>query len=201
MKIETRDFGFLEIEEKNIITFKQPIFGFEEYTQYVLVNDSNMGNGICWLQSIEQKYVCFIMLNPLEVKKDYAPVVMQDVLIMLQAVPEDEMCIRDRRRYGEGNDELHQEQRSGTVCTGYACTGQPAAAVHFTAVTVIAVIIVCTGPVSYTHLDVYKRQGAGLSGYVPGQAGGIRRGSKCGDHPGHGAAEGVPVLRQSADHH
>ena len=56
-----------------------------------MVNDSNMGNGICWLQSIEQKYVCFIMLNPLEVKKDYAPVVMQDVLIMLQAVPEDDL--------------------------------------------------------------------------------------------------------------
>ena len=91
MKIETRDFGILEIEEKNIITFKQPIFGFEEFTQFVRVNDSNMGNGICWLQSIEQKNVCFIMLNPLEVRRDYAPVVMQDVLIMLQAVPEDDL--------------------------------------------------------------------------------------------------------------
>ena len=50
-----------------------------------------MGNGICWLQSIEQKSVCFIMLNPLEVRRDYAPVVMQDVLIMLQAVPEDDL--------------------------------------------------------------------------------------------------------------
>ena len=76
---------------KNIITFKQPVFGFEEYTQFVLVNDSNMGSGICWLQSIEQKNVCFIMLNPLEVKRDYAPVVMQDVLILLQAVPEDNL--------------------------------------------------------------------------------------------------------------
>ena len=70
MKIETRDFGILDIEEKNIITFKQPVFGFEEYTQFVLVNDSNMGSGICWLQSIEQKNVCFIMLNPLEVKPE-----------------------------------------------------------------------------------------------------------------------------------
>lgn len=50
-----------------------------------------MGNGICWLQSIEQKNVCFIMLNPLEVRRDYAPVVMQDVLILLQAVPEDNL--------------------------------------------------------------------------------------------------------------
>lgn len=91
LKIETRDFGIIDIEEKNIITFVQPIFGFEDYTQFVLVTDSNMGNGICWLQSIEQKAVCFIMLNPLEVCPDYAPVVMQDVLFKLQTAPEDEL--------------------------------------------------------------------------------------------------------------
>ena len=91
MKIETRDFGIIEMKDNNIITFKQPIYGFEEYTQYVLVTDSNMGNGICWLQSIEQKSVCFILMNPLQVKKDYAPVVMQDVLITLQATPKDDL--------------------------------------------------------------------------------------------------------------
>ena len=91
MKIETRDFGIVEIQDNNIITFKQPIYGFEEYTQYVLVTDSNMGNGICWLQSIEQKSVCFILMNPLQVSKDYAPVVMQDVLVTLQASPKDEL--------------------------------------------------------------------------------------------------------------
>lgn len=49
LKIETRDFGIIDVEEENIITFKQPVFGFEDYTQFVLVTDSNMGNGICWL--------------------------------------------------------------------------------------------------------------------------------------------------------
>lgn len=91
MQIETRDFGMIEIEQNNVITFKQPVFGFEEYTQYVLVSDPNMGNGICWLQSIEQKEVCFILMNPLEICRDYAPVVMQDVLFTLQAVPEDDL--------------------------------------------------------------------------------------------------------------
>ena len=91
MKIETRDFGIIDVEEQNIITFKQPVFGFEDYTQYVLVTDSNMGNGICWLQSIELKSICFILLNPLEVCPDYAPMVMQDVLFTLQAVPKDEL--------------------------------------------------------------------------------------------------------------
>ena len=61
MQIETRDFGPIDIKESNIITFKQPLYGFEDYTQYVLVSDRNMGSGICWLQSIEQKEVCFIL--------------------------------------------------------------------------------------------------------------------------------------------
>ena len=91
LKIETRDFGIIDVEEENIITFKQPVFGFEDYTQFVLVTDSNKGNGICWLQSIEQKGICFIMLNPLEICPDYAPAVMQDVLFTLQAVPKDDL--------------------------------------------------------------------------------------------------------------
>lgn len=91
MQIETRDFGLIHIIETSIITFKEPIFGFEEYTAYVLISDGNMGNGICWLQSVEEKSVCFILINPLEVCKDYAPVVMQNVLFTLQAAPEDEL--------------------------------------------------------------------------------------------------------------
>ena len=91
MKIETRDFGILEIEEEHVIQFSQPIFGFEEYRRFVLINDSNMGNGICWLQSVEEKQVCFIMLNPLEINPDYAPAVNDEVLDQLKAEPDDEL--------------------------------------------------------------------------------------------------------------
>ncbi|MBS5062133.1 MAG: flagellar assembly protein FliW [Hungatella hathewayi] len=91
MKIETRDFGILEIEEEHVIQFSQPLFGFEEYRRFVLINDSNMGNGICWLQSVEEKQVCFIMLNPLEIKPDYAPAVNDEVLDQLKAEPDDEL--------------------------------------------------------------------------------------------------------------
>jgi len=91
VKIETRDFGILEIEEEHVIQFSQPIFGFEEYRRFVLINDSNMGDGICWLQSVEEKQVCFIMLNPLEIKPDYAPAVNDEILDQLKAEPEDEL--------------------------------------------------------------------------------------------------------------
>ena len=89
MQIKTRDFGIIEVDEKSVITFKQPVFGFEEYTKYVLISDSNMGSGICWLQSVEEQEICFILMDPLEIREDYAPAVMQDVLLTLQAAPED----------------------------------------------------------------------------------------------------------------
>ena len=49
VQITTRDFGTIEVEKESILTFKQPIFGFEEYTKYVLISDADMGSGICWL--------------------------------------------------------------------------------------------------------------------------------------------------------
>ena len=70
---------------------KETDFHKEALGRNGLQEESNMGNGICWLQSIEQKGICFIMLNPLEICPDYAPAVMQDVLFTLQAVPKDDL--------------------------------------------------------------------------------------------------------------
>ena len=36
MKVNTKFFGEIEISEKDIITFDQPVLGFEEKKRYVL---------------------------------------------------------------------------------------------------------------------------------------------------------------------
>lgn len=73
MTIETRDFGSVEIDEKEIVDFRAPIFGFDDLRKFVLLSDSEAGDGIFWLQSVEEKDVCFILLDPLEVGFDYHP--------------------------------------------------------------------------------------------------------------------------------
>ena len=71
MLIETRDFGKMEIDEKDIITFVEPIFGFEDYRKYVLLEDEELNPHFVWLQSVEEPMICFVMANPSEVVQNY----------------------------------------------------------------------------------------------------------------------------------
>lgn len=73
MKISTRDFGRLEIEDKEILQFIRPIYGFEELKQFVLLSDSSVGSEFVWLQSIEDENICFILANPLIAMASYHP--------------------------------------------------------------------------------------------------------------------------------
>lgn len=73
MIIETRDFGTMEIDEKEMLVFMDPVFGFEDLTKYVLLSDDETGAGLMWLQSAEKAEVCFILLDPEEFGLDYQP--------------------------------------------------------------------------------------------------------------------------------
>ena len=71
MLIQTRDFGEMEIDEKDIITFVEPIFGFEDYREYVLMEHEELNPHFVWLQSTEEPMVCFVLANPRELVPDY----------------------------------------------------------------------------------------------------------------------------------
>ena len=73
MTIDTRDFGTIDIEKDTVYHFTQPIFGFEEFTDYVVLQDDEIGDSIIWLQSTQNPVLCFILLDPSGVK-DFSPV-------------------------------------------------------------------------------------------------------------------------------
>lgn len=78
MKLETRDFGEVEVDAEDIISFEQPIFAFEEYKEYVMLYDQ--GNSqIVWLQSTQEKDLCFILVDPAVVIEGYAPSLPRDL--------------------------------------------------------------------------------------------------------------------------
>lgn len=74
MKIQTRDFGEVELCENEVYHFTQPLFGFEEYTQFVTLQDRQLGEDIVWLQSVQAAGLCFIMMNPEKLAPDFQPV-------------------------------------------------------------------------------------------------------------------------------
>lgn len=69
MRIVSRGFGPVDIEEKQIISFPVGIFGFEELHEYALLDASQ--SGFYWLQSLENVEIAFLMLNPYDLRQDY----------------------------------------------------------------------------------------------------------------------------------
>ena len=73
MKVKTRDFGEVEISESEIYRFTQPLFGFEEYTDFVVLHDDEIGEHIIWLQSLQEPGLCFILMDPSGMSEDFVP--------------------------------------------------------------------------------------------------------------------------------
>ena len=73
MKLSTRDFGIVEVDESEIVTFTGPIFGFESYRKFVFLYQEDISEHFIWLQSVENPDLCFILVQPSLVMEPYEP--------------------------------------------------------------------------------------------------------------------------------
>ena len=69
MKIMTKPFGEIEVNEKQKIHFPDGLFGFEEVKHYFLL-DSEEGP-FYWLQSAEHPDLAFVLIDPRVFKDNY----------------------------------------------------------------------------------------------------------------------------------
>lgn len=70
MKINTSRFGELEVNKKDIIKFKEGLLGFEQLTQFFVVDPGDQ-TLILWIQSIEDPNTAFPIIEPKIFKPDY----------------------------------------------------------------------------------------------------------------------------------
>ena len=69
MKINTKFFGEIEIEECAIINFPKGLLGFEDLKEYIVLDIPN-GNLSC-LQSLGDSNIAFIIIRPWDYFEDY----------------------------------------------------------------------------------------------------------------------------------
>jgi flagellar assembly factor FliW len=69
MRISTKFFGELEVQDKDVITFRDGIPGFKEHIRYALIHD--MDSDFSYLQSVDDKSVCFIIVPPAVIVGNY----------------------------------------------------------------------------------------------------------------------------------
>ena len=72
MKVITRKFGEIEIEEKKILSMPHGLPGFPGLTCFILLEDAATAP-FCWFQSVEDPNIAITIVNPLLFKPDYKP--------------------------------------------------------------------------------------------------------------------------------
>ncbi len=82
MKVETRVFGPVDIDDNKVIHFVGGIVGFPNLTDFALIHDANeeSTNTIKWLQSLQEPEFAMPVIDPLVVSPDYNPVVEDEML-------------------------------------------------------------------------------------------------------------------------
>jgi flagellar assembly factor FliW len=69
VKVTTKAYGLIDVDERQRITFPAGLFGFESFREYVLLDADRQP--FYWLQSLDVEEVAFILVNPFLFRPDY----------------------------------------------------------------------------------------------------------------------------------
>jgi flagellar assembly factor FliW len=69
MKVETKAFGSIEVDERQKIHFPSGILGFEDLKDYALMDAPQAP--FYWLQSLEMPEIAFVLIDPRIFRPDY----------------------------------------------------------------------------------------------------------------------------------
>lgn len=71
VKILTRPFGEIEIEERQIIDFPDGIPGFDYVRKFVLLDTMDENSPLKWLQSYDEPELAFVIVRPIDFMREY----------------------------------------------------------------------------------------------------------------------------------
>ena len=92
MKLETPSFGVLEYQEKAIIHIKEGMLGFAGCKRYILIENEEIVP-FKWLQSIDEQYVSFPVIDPHIVLRNYTSAVTLEDLHNLEIEQEGDVIM------------------------------------------------------------------------------------------------------------
>lgn len=95
MKVNTKVFGEVTIEDDKIIEFTGGIIGFPDLTKFALIHDEEKGvsAGIRWLQSMQEPNFAMPVMDPLAVHPEYNPEVEDELLKDLGEINEENLLV------------------------------------------------------------------------------------------------------------
>lgn len=80
MQLDTRHFGVIEIDGRDVVRFPDGLPGFENVREFVILDSSGGESPFKWLQSVDEPELAFAIVNPFSIKKDYNIEVKQEAV-------------------------------------------------------------------------------------------------------------------------
>ena len=69
MQVKTKTMGTVEVAEERLISIPSGLFGFEEYTDFALVDSEY--EPLIWFQSLQEPNLAFLLIDPFIIADDY----------------------------------------------------------------------------------------------------------------------------------
>jgi len=69
VKVATKAYGLIDVDDRQKIVFPQGLLGFESLKDYIILDAERQP--FYWLQSIDVEQVAFILVNPFLFRPDY----------------------------------------------------------------------------------------------------------------------------------
>lgn len=88
MDILNQQIKDLEVSENDILHFEDGIPGFEDFKNYVLLQDEDM-SFLMYLQSVDDEFPSFVVVDPYSVLQNYGPVLAQSDMEYFDCPEED----------------------------------------------------------------------------------------------------------------
>lgn len=112
MRLQTRQFGEVDYDETQLVTFPEGIAGFEEYTRYLLVEAEDYLPFLLLL-SVEEPEIGFPLIPASALWEGYAPAVAEEELKVLELTnPDDELMVFSIVTLGKGRGEITANLRA-----------------------------------------------------------------------------------------
>lgn len=124
MKLNTKLFGKIEIDEARILHFENGIIGFPDMKRFLLIHDEESDNHfISWLQSIEEPTYALPVICPLDVLEDYRPSIQDELLSSIEPYKIEDLAIFTSIRVPSNIEEMTSNFRAPFIINAEAHKG------------------------------------------------------------------------------
>ncbi|MDR1931667.1 MAG: flagellar assembly protein FliW [Spirochaetales bacterium] len=83
MRINTKAYGSVELDDRQILFFPHGVIGFEQFKNYALLDAAQQP--FYWLQSLDMEEIAFVLISPSVFRPDYTPDVAPEDMAELSA--------------------------------------------------------------------------------------------------------------------